>query len=123
MPHTNEQEERIKEVVGKCAYHLNAWFVDEGEYQPTEEEALLACEKEIRSLITEARAQERKEAERIIGLILPFAKGYIAQNDVGSNRKYLRIAEDYLSIDAPTNEWKDEFSSLENQEKEPPREL
>jgi len=30
-------------------------------------------------------------------LILPLAKGYVAHNEVGSNRKYLNIAEQVLS--------------------------
>lgn len=37
------------------------------------------------------------KAKEAISLILPMAKGYAYKNDVGSNIKYVRIAEDTLT--------------------------
>ena len=37
---------------------------------------------------------ERMEAA--LRLILPMAKGYAMENDVGSNRRYIQISEDLL---------------------------
>ena len=37
------------------------------------------------------------ELVEALELIIPLAKGYVAHNEVGSNRKYLNIAEQVLS--------------------------
>lgn len=43
-----------------------------------------------------AHEAEVNELREIIRLILPLAKGYASQNDVGSNMKYVEIAEEAL---------------------------
>lgn len=47
-------------------------------------------------------AKEREKAREVISLILPLAKGYVAKNDVGSNQKYIEVAEDYLDEEKTT---------------------
>jgi hypothetical protein len=46
--------------------------------------------------VQEAVEEEREEGQKVVFLILPFAKGYVAQNQGGSNRRYIEIAENYL---------------------------
>lgn len=42
------------------------------------------------------RGEERGQARKVISLILPLAKGYVASHDVGSNQDYINIAISYL---------------------------
>ena len=41
--------------------------------------------------------KSKSEALEALDLILPLAKGYVANNPVGSNQKYIRIAEAVLA--------------------------
>mgnify|MGYP001569346772 CR=1 FL=1 len=50
--------------------------------------------------ITKACEEMMEENNRlidIINLILPLAKGYVAKNQVGSNQKYIEIAEEIIA--------------------------
>lgn len=44
-----------------------------------------------------AKAEERERGKQVVFLILPLAKGYAHQHDVGSNNRYIEIAENYLA--------------------------
>lgn len=51
---------------------------------------------ESRDLCIKAMAGREVKAIEIIRLILPLAKGYAYQNQVGSNQKYIEMAEHFL---------------------------
>ncbi len=65
--------------------------------------AILPCDiclDKIKSILhthqSELEKAVREETSEIIKLILPLAKGYTAKNNVGSNKKYIEEAENYL---------------------------
>jgi len=98
MPTLEEQVEELKRAFpntippseaiyaeAHISYHTN-------QYIPFFKQALLTAEK-----------REREKAVDIINLILPFARGYVAQNNYEANRRYIHIAQDYTyEAESPT---------------------
>jgi hypothetical protein len=55
-----------------------------------------------KKMVERLKAEGAREAREIIDLILPLAKGYAAANRVGSNQRYIEIAEEFLKADSST---------------------
>lgn len=51
------------------------------------------------ALVKEYEGEERENGQKIVYLILPFAKGYVADNRGEANQRYIEIAENYISQD------------------------
>lgn len=53
--------------------------------------------KFISSSLHSLAETQKEKADEVIRLILPLAKGYAAHHPVGSNQRYVEIAEEYLN--------------------------
>lgn len=70
----------------------------EDKYRPFVREAsIFVLIDALPELIERAKAEERERGKQVVFLILPLAKGYAHQHDVGSNNRYIEIAENYLA--------------------------
>lgn len=94
-PKTNNKDNTVEEII------LNICKRDG--YSDAEANDVLAVFYSepaiVEALITygeQVRREEQEIAAKIMWLILPFAKGYVAENDKGANRRYLEIAENYI---------------------------
>ena len=73
------------EATQKCIDEAVAWF----------NTFITTAYNSRQSEIDAAREEERERGARVVYLILPLAKGYVAQNPHVSSKRYIEIAEEY----------------------------
>jgi len=53
--------------------------------------------KELKGFLRTALIEQKEESAEIVRLILPLAKGYVFENRIEANQKYIKIAEKFIS--------------------------
>ena len=65
-PQPEDWEKETEKLYAEIKYQIMAWYLDEGEYQPTEEEAEIKSKNAIRKILSEQEEKYKGEMEKLI---------------------------------------------------------